>query len=126
MQTCLIVDDAPVIRKIASRILLQFGLAVESVANADEAREWIKQNGLPDIAIVAACPSDSAGPELVDEMRRMAKGTNLVILASIVDANLGLMTRLKRAGATDYIYKPFERDALHSWIEPYLESSAAA
>ncbi|HEY9056039.1 MAG TPA: response regulator [Aurantimonas sp.] len=126
MQTCLVVDDAPVIRKIASHILLQFGLAVESVANAEEAREWIKENGLPDIAIVAACPSDSAGPQLVDDMRRMAKGTGLVILASIVDANLGLMTRLKRAGATDYIYKPFDRDALRSWIKPYLESSAAA
>jgi two-component system chemotaxis response regulator CheY len=122
MQSCLIVDPAPVIRKVASRILFQMGLTVEGVATGDEAHQWIAANGLPDIAIIAASAEDAIGVEMVRQIRQQADGRPLVILASIVEANLGLMTRLRRAGVTDYIYKPFDRSALESWLMPYMQS----
>ena len=121
MQSCLIVDPAPVIRKVASRILFQMGLTVEGVASSDEAKAWVAANGLPEIIIVAASAEDPTGVELVRHLRAEAHGRPAVILASIVESNLGLMTRLRRAGVTDYIYKPFDRSALEGWLTPFVQ-----
>ena len=126
MQSCLIVDPAPVIRKVASRILFQMGLTVEGVASGDEARAWVAANGLPEIVIVAASAEDPAGVELVRHLRAEAEGRPTVILASIVESNLGLMTRLRRAGVTDYIYKPFDRSALEGWLTPFVQAAGTS
>ncbi|MEF2553811.1 response regulator [Aurantimonas sp. A2-1-M11] len=125
MQSCLIVDPAPVIRKVASRILFQMGLSVEGVANSDEALRWIESNGMPEIAIVAASTEDSMSVDLVRQIREQANGRPIVILGAIVEANLGLMTRLRRAGATAYIYKPFDRQALEGWLTPFMQPAGA-
>ena len=125
MQTCLIIDEAPVIRKIASRILLQFGLAVECVATPAEAQIWIGENGFPDITIVAASASEPSGVDFVREYRRRAGQSPVVILALLAEANLGLMTRLRRAGANGYVFKPFDRRSLSDQLAPYLADEAA-
>ncbi|MEX6508060.1 response regulator [Jiella sp. M17.18] len=126
MQTCLVIDEAPVIRKIASRLILQFGLAVECAATLAESRAWIDENGLPDIVIVSVGCSDQAGVDFVRELRQRSGKGQTVILAAIVEANLGLMTRLRRAGVTGYIYKPFDRQALIDWLSPFISSEQAA
>lgn len=125
MQTCLVVDAAPVVRKIASRMLPQFGLAVECVADSAEATEWLAQNGLPDILIVAAPVLGNEAADLVRQAKAQPGGADLVVLAAIVDGNLGLMTRLKRAGVSGFLYKPFDRSTLHAAIRPYLDEAAA-
>ena len=125
MKTCLVVDEAPVIRKVASRVLLRAGLAVESVSTCEEALDWVRTNGLPDILIAAACLGDNSGPDFVRAMRELPGGKAVVVLAAIVEANLGLMTRLRRAGVTGYIYKPFDGETLEGWIAPYLQGGAS-
>ncbi|MBO0664312.1 response regulator [Jiella sp. MQZ9-1] len=119
MKTCLIVDEAPVIRKIAFRLLRREGLDVDTLATMAEAGSWIDSHGAPDILIVAANLQDKA---IVDEIKilrqRTAGSTRLV--AMIVEANLGLMTRLRRAGVENYIYKPFTRQSLEEGLGAYL------
>ena len=126
MQTCLIVDESPVVRKVAVRILFRSELSIEGVSTPDEARAWIAGNGLPDIILVSV---HSAHTEALDFVREIAAKKSLptpIILAIIVEANLGLMTRLKRAGAHDFILKPFDRKTLESGIGPYLQPAEAA
>ena len=126
MQTCLVVDEAPVIRKVVVRILLRHGLTIHSVATHEEARAFVASAGLPSLALISASIGDPGGVELVRQFSAASKAGNCVILATIVEANLGLMTRLRRAGAAGYILKPFDRSSLDGAIRPYVQSAAAA
>ncbi|BDA83258.1 response regulator [Aureimonas sp. SA4125] len=124
MQTCLIVDESNVIRKVASRILFQMSFTVENAASGSEALGLIGGGEVPDIVIVAGMLPDMPSEEFVRALRMRPGGKDAVILASLVEANLGTMTRLKRAGATGFVFKPFDREAMVRWISPY--SSVAA
>lgn len=124
MQTCLVVDEAPVVRKVVSRMLPQLGLAVECVACPADAMDWVEQNGLPDLVLVAAAVLGNDAPDLVRRIKALPGGARVTILAVIVDGNLGLMTRLKRAGVAGFIYKPFDRTTLRAAVAPYLAEAA--
>lgn len=126
MNTCLFVDEAPVIRKVATRILLHYGLTIHAVATPDEARVYLKESGLPSIALIAASAVDTGGIDLVREICQSIKARECVVLATIVETNLGLMTRLRRAGAMGYVLKPFDRETLGQALSPYLPSVEAA
>ncbi|MBP0616484.1 response regulator [Jiella mangrovi] len=125
MKTCLIIDEAPVIRKIAFRLLSRDGLDVDTLETPSEAFEWIDSNGAPDILIVAASTQDKT---VVDEIKRLREraGPSMHIVAMIVEANLGLMTRLRRAGVEGYLYKPFDRTLLEESLRPFLEPVAVS
>ncbi|WP_157944504.1 response regulator [Mangrovicella endophytica] len=124
MQTCLILDESSVIRKVAGRILFQLGFTVSNAASSQEAIELIAASGMPDVLIVAGCIGDGSCVDFIREVRGLENGSTPVILALLVEANLGQMTRLKRAGATGFIYKPFDRQALSDWLQPYVKNAA--
>lgn len=123
MQTCMIVDDSSVIRKVAARILFQLDFTVSNAATGKEALALFGEEGLCDVVIVSATLSDMQGDEFIREIRARADGARTIILASLVEAHLGLMTRLKRAGANGFVYKPFDRAALAGWMEPYRQAA---
>ncbi|NDV88589.1 response regulator [Aurantimonas aggregata] len=124
MQTCLVVDDAPIVRKVVSRMLPQLGLVVDCVASPSDAKDWLEENGLPDLVLVAAAVLGNDAPDLVRQIKALPGGDRVIVLAVIVDGNLGLMTRLKRAGVAGFIYKPFDRASLRAAITPYLAAKA--
>ena len=124
LKTCLIIDEAPVIRKIAFRLLSRDGLDVDTLETPAEAFGWIDSHGAPDILIVAASPQDKT---VVDEIKRLREraGSSMHVVAMIVEANLGLMTRLKRAGVEGYLHKPFDRKSLESGLRAFLAPERA-
>jgi len=125
MPTCLIVDESNVIRKVATRIIFQLDFTVANAATGNEALEMIfGEEELPDVVIVAAGLVDMQADAFVKAIRARPNGAQVVILASLVEANLGLMTRLKRAGCTGFIYKPFNRATLMEWLRPYISAAA--
>ena len=124
MQTCLIIDESSVIRKVATRIIFQLDFTVANAASGADAMEILGQGELPDIIIVSGNLSDVPAETFVKSVRAMPQGAKPVVLACLVDANLGLMTRLKRAGCTGFIYKPFTRQSLGDWLTPYVNKAA--
>ncbi|MEF2072795.1 response regulator [Consotaella aegiceratis] len=124
MHTCLVVDESEVIRKVAARIMFQMGMMVDGVGSAEEALQLIGNDTPPDLVIVAATLPDRPGEELVRAIRELKGGRDPVILALLVDPNLGKMTRFKRAGATGFIFKPFDRERLTAWLAPYMGAAA--
>lgn len=122
MQSCLIVDDSSVICKVAGRIIFQLGFEVECANSGEEALALLGDT-LPDVVIVSGALADPPSDEFIRTLRAMPTGSEPVILASLVEANLGQMTRLKRAGATGFIYKPFDRNSLTEWLTPYCLSA---
>ena len=125
MRTCLIVDESSVIRKVASRILFQLGFEAQSAANGTEALALLAAADPIDLVITASALSDMGADEFVRAVRARAGGNQTVVLGSLVEANLGQMTRLKRAGANGFIYKPFERQSLSGWVDAYFQRAAA-
>ncbi|WAP70570.1 response regulator [Jiella pelagia] len=124
MKTCLIIDEAPVIRKIAFRLLSREGLDVDTLEKPAEALGWIDNHGAPDLLVVGVSAKDKT---IVDEIKviRERGGSSMHVVAMIVEANLGLMTRLKRAGVASYLYKPFDREALEAVVHRFLEPERA-
>ncbi|KQT88165.1 response regulator [Aurantimonas sp. Leaf443] len=126
MKTCLIVDESPVIRKIAARIVEQEGFAACPAENAEAALALIEAEGVPDVALVSASLCEPAGIELMRAIRKSEGGNRPLVLAAIVEANLGLLTRLKRAGADDIVYKPFNRGTLLAGLKSGAPAIRAA
>jgi len=124
MKTCLIVEEAPIIRKVAFRLIQRDGLTVDTVETADEAMGWIEENGVPDLLLISASTSDKSVTERIREIcERAGKSSPMRVVALIVEANLGLMTRLRRAGAAGYVLKPFDRQSLEQALAPYLDDA---
>ena len=124
MQTCLVIDESSVVRKVASRILFQLGFTVSSAATFAEAKALVAEGGMPELVIVSATLPDTTPEETVRAVRAEPGGASSIVLASLVEANLGQMTRAKRAGATGFIYRPFDRKSLTDWLAPYLRAAA--
>lgn len=125
MRTCLIVDESSVIRKVAGRILFQLGFEARSAASGAEALELMGDNEPLDLVITAAILPDMGGEDFVRLVRGRPGGNGIVVLGSLIEANLGQMTRLKRAGANGFVYKPFNRETLSGWVDAYFRQEAA-
>ncbi|KQT55177.1 MULTISPECIES: response regulator [unclassified Aureimonas] len=125
MRTCLIVDESSVIRKVAGRILFQLGFEARSASTGAEAMEIFGEGEPLDLVITAAVLPDMSGEDLVRLVRGQKGGNGVVILGSLVEANLGQMTRLKRSGANGFVYKPFNRETLSGWVDTYFHREAA-
>jgi two-component system, chemotaxis family, chemotaxis protein CheY len=121
MKTCLIVDESSVVRKVAARIAFQLGFEVQAHPGVQEAQASVAEHGLPKLVILAA--STASADEVlafVRACRARPDGRSASILALLVEANLGLMTRLKRAGADGFLYKPFTRTEMAEGLKPFI------
>ncbi|WAJ27035.1 response regulator [Antarcticirhabdus aurantiaca] len=126
MKTCLIVDESSVVRKVAARIVFQLGFEVDAQPCVADAQPVIAKDGLPSLLIVAATTA-SADEVLafVRACRARPDARSASILALLVEANLGLMTRLKRAGVDGFLFKPFTRAEMAAGLSPFIGAVAS-
>jgi len=109
MAKVLIVDDSPVVRKIARRILESLDL------RADEARSDALAScafAMPDALFVDASLPNMDGYEFVRRIRSMAGGGIPWIVFCASENNVSLIARATHAGANDFLVKPFDRARL--------------
>lgn len=126
MNRFLIVDESPVIRKVAARILVGAGVECTVAGSAAEAEALFAAEPPFDCAIVSAALGD-AGPEaLLRALRARPGQAGIPVFVSLSETSLGLMTRCRRAGATGFVFRPFDRASLLGWLSPHLPAKAAA
>lgn len=109
MQRLMIVDDSSVIRKVAKRILSGLDFLVSEADTVQQA-ELHCQAQLPAILIVDATMPDAL--DLIAGVRAMEGGKTVRIYYCLVEADLKSMMQGKRAGADDFLIKPFDRAIL--------------
>lgn len=126
MQTCLVIDEFSVVRKIAGRILSLTGYVAHSAETPEDAGPVMSSAGQIDIVIVSATLPGCAVEEAIRQVKAHPNARDAVILASLVEANLGLMTRAKRAGAKGFVYRPFDRATLIEWLRAYAPERTTA
>lgn len=109
MQRLMIADGADVVRKVGKRILSELGFLVAEASNAHEALLQCHAE-LPNILIVDAGLEGALG--LIAHIRTLPEGNNVRIYYCVIEADLKSMMLGKRAGADDFLMKPFDRKIL--------------
>lgn len=111
MERCMILDASSVIRKVTKRILTGENLMFVEAENGAQALSMAAAD-MPDYVIVDTGITDFNVEDLIRKLRKMDKNCTTKIIASMTQVDLVSMTRAKRAGADDFMLKPFDRKML--------------
>ncbi len=116
MPTCLIVDDSAVIRKVARRIVETLGFTAAEAEDGAEGLQVCRQ-AMPEAILLDWNMPNVDGYAFLQEIRRMPDGDRPKILFCTTENDVGAIARALRAGADEYIMKPFDRDILKAKLE---------
>ena len=101
----LVVDDEAPIRTLVSQVLVGEGYEVVEVASAEDALKVFRDNHFP-LVISDIRMGRMSGLELLDKIKRLRPETLVVIMSAYVSIDSAIAAL--KAGAYDYLIKPFE------------------
>ena len=106
----LVVDDEPHISELLQEFFLDLGYAVDVAATGDEAfrRASTKR---PDAVILDMRLPDTTGDQLLTKLRTLDQSLPVVMLSGDDDEDVA-----RRAGAVQFLHKPFDFDVLERTI----------
>ena len=113
MKKVLIVDDSPVIRKIARRILEGMQLTTAEAADGREALAACSF-AMPDALFVDSSMPGLDGYEFVRKLRKMPGGERPKVVFCAIEQDVALIARAMHAGADEFLLKPFDRAAVET------------
>jgi two-component system chemotaxis response regulator CheY len=123
MKSCLIVDDSSVVRKVARRILEDMDYIVEEAEDGQDAFDKCRQE-MPDAILLDWNMPIMSGLEFLKLLRAYIGGDKPHIVYCTVENDIGAIALALKAGANDYMMKPFDRTILEAKFD--LGSSIAA
>ena len=122
MKSCLIVDDSSVVRKVARRILEDMDYIVEEAEDGQDAFDKCRQE-MPDAILLDWHMPIMSGLEFLKLLRAYVGGEKPRVVYCTVENDIGAIALALKAGASDYMMKPFDRTILESKFEPVAEAA---
>ncbi|MBJ3786972.1 response regulator [Devosia sediminis] len=122
MRTCLIVDDSSVVRKVARRILEDLDYIVDEAEDGQEAIDKCRQE-MPDAILLDWNMPIMSGLEFLKLLRAYVGGEKPRVIYCTVENDIGAIALALKAGANDYMMKPFDQALL---ISKFQDKAAAA
>ena len=116
MKNVLVVDDSPVIRKIARRIFESMRLRTTEAADGRQALAACSFM-MPDAIFVDGSMPVLDGFEFLKELRHMPGGEKPKVIFCTSEHDVSQIARAMHAGADDFIMKPFDRDLVQTKFE---------
>jgi two-component system chemotaxis response regulator CheY len=116
MKSCLIVDDSTVVRKVARRLLEDMDFIVEEAEDGQEAYDKCRQE-MPDAILLDWNMPIMSGLEFLKLLRGFIGGEKPHVVYCTVENDIGAIAMALRAGASDYMMKPFDRTVLEAKFE---------
>jgi len=113
MKQVLVVDDSPVIRKIARRILEGMHLSTSEASDGREALAACSFQ-MPDALFVDGAMPGLDGYEFLRKLRKMPGGDRPKVVFCSTEQDVALIARAMHAGADEFLIKPFDRAAVES------------
>jgi two-component system chemotaxis response regulator CheY len=113
MKSCLIVDDSRVIRKVAKRILENLNFAADEAGDGLEALTRCRKK-MPDAVLLDWNMPVMNGIEFLRQLRREPGGDHPIVVFCTTENDLDHISEAVRAGANEYIMKPFDGEILQS------------
>ncbi len=120
-RTLLVVDDDLAMREMLASLFVERGFAVDQAASADEALESLRDVEYDVVLSDIKMPGRS-GIEMVGEIREMRPETPVVLMTAF--GSIDSVIESMRAGAFDYITKPFETESVMITIDRAIEHRA--
>ncbi len=113
MKQCLVVDDSRVIRKVARRILEDMEF---NCAEAEDGAQALSQcqKTMPDAILLDWNMPVMNGIDFLKALRRESGGDQPVVVFCTTENDMGHITEALRAGANEYIMKPFDSEILNA------------
>ena len=117
----LIIDDNADIRLILDELIQEAGYKTRLAANYNQALTEIDKK-LPDVAIidVKLDKGDSDGIELLNHIKNKNKDIPVIIISG--HANIEMAINSLKAGAFEFIQKPFDKDRLINFVNRAAEN----
>jgi two-component system chemotaxis response regulator CheY len=124
MKSCLIVDDSSVVRKVARRILEDMDFIVDEAEDGQEAFDKCRQE-MPDAILLDWQMPIMGGLEFLKLLRAYVGGTTPKVVFCVTENDIGQIALAMKAGADEFMMKPFDRDLLESKFADQLEELQA-
>jgi DNA-binding NtrC family response regulator len=115
----LVVDDEKDICKALNILLSKEGYSVKEAYNGEEALELIKKENF-DIVMTDIRMEKLDGFEVLKQTQKISPETTVIMMTAF--ASVGSAVEAMRAGAADYITKPFINDEIRLTIRRIIES----
>ncbi|MGV8839628.1 MAG: response regulator [Bauldia sp.] len=112
----LVVDDSSVIRKVVRRICEDLDFTVSEAEDGEVALALCRRT-MPDAVMVDATIPAMDGIDFVKALRRIQGGERPKILFCMTEYNPAIVGRAVRAGADDYLLKPFDRSVIEAKLQ---------
>ncbi len=113
MKSCLIVDDSSVVRKVARRILENMDYVVDEAEDGQEAFDKCRKE-MPDAVLLDWQMPLMGGLEFLKLLRAYVGGEKPYVVYMTTENDIGAIAMALKAGASDYMMKPFDRDLLEA------------
>ena len=117
----LIIDDNADIRNILNELIIDAGFVTRVAANYNQALTEIDKK-LPDLAIidVKLDKSENDGLELLSHIKTKDKNIPVIIITG--HANIEMAIKALKAGAFEFIEKPFNQERLLNFVNRAVEN----
>ena len=115
----LVVDDDESIRRYIVKLLTQNGYDVYVVPSGKDALRELRAGQEFSLAILDILMPDMDGLETLAEIRKISKDLPILMLSALGQTTI--IVKAMKAGATDYLVKPFEEEELDLAITKSLE-----
>jgi len=119
----LLIDDDASLRRVLEYNLLEEGYEVQAAASGEEGLRLFKQFQ-PDLVITDMKMSGMDGLKVLNAIKESSAETLVIIITAF--GTVDVAVEAMRAGAYDYITKPFNRDALKMTVKKALRFSGLA
>jgi two-component system, chemotaxis family, chemotaxis protein CheY len=113
MKSCLVVDDSRVIRKVARRILEDLRFQIEEAGDGLEALQACRRT-MPDAILLDWNMPVMSGIDFLRQLRKENGGERPIVVFCTTENDAEHITEALKAGANEYIMKPFDGDILQS------------
>jgi PAS domain S-box-containing protein len=119
-ETVLLVEDEPLVGRLAERVLTQAGYNVVYAANGLEARELFgERKGAIDLLVTDVVMPRMGGPQLAGLLRAEQPGLRVLFLSGYND---GAVFSGKAESGTSFLGKPFSAEALSNEVRRMLDA----
>lgn len=115
-KSCLVVDDSRVVRKVARRIAEDMGFSCAEADSGLTATAACAET-MPDVIILDWNMPAMSGLEFLERLRQMDNGDHARVVLCTTENDVEHISRALRAGADEYIMKPFDSAIIREKFE---------